>query len=126
MGRVFSLHFCNIRGLRSNFAAVEHHTALTKPAILLLTETQILDTGDSSAIGIKGYSLIHRLIHHRGLAIYIREDIPFSVPSFIGQSANDDFNYVWFEIQVLKLPLWSPTEAQIFTTMPLIMGSILY
>ena len=38
----FTLDFCNIRGLRSNFQSVEHHISFTKPHLLFVTETQVL------------------------------------------------------------------------------------
>ena len=35
----FSIDFCNIRGLISNFQSVEHYLSSTKPHLLFLTET---------------------------------------------------------------------------------------
>ena len=39
----FTLDFCNIRGLTSNFQSVEHHLSSTKPHLLFLTETVVCD-----------------------------------------------------------------------------------
>ena len=44
----FTLDFCNIRGLRSNFQSVEHHLSSIKTHLLCLTETQLSMTTDSS------------------------------------------------------------------------------
>ena len=43
----FTLDFCNIHGLRSNFQSVEHHPSSTKPHLLFLTETQLSVTTES-------------------------------------------------------------------------------
>ena len=46
----FSINFCNIRGLRSNFQSVEHHLSSTKPHLLFLTETQVSEATNNSPI----------------------------------------------------------------------------
>ncbi len=44
----FSINFCSIRGIRSDFYFVEHHLFSSKPLLLFLTETQVSEATDSS------------------------------------------------------------------------------
>ncbi len=48
----FSIHFCNIRGLRPNFHSVEHHLLSSKPHLLFLTETQVSRATDMNLYSI--------------------------------------------------------------------------
>ena len=42
----FTLHFCNIRSIRSNFQSVKYHLSFTKPFLLFLNVTQLSVTGE--------------------------------------------------------------------------------
>ena len=53
----FTLDFCNIRHLRSNFQSVEHHLSSTKSHLLFLTERQLSVTTDSSPFSVPSYFL---------------------------------------------------------------------
>ena len=60
----------NIRGLRTNFFDVYAHTHSHKPAVLALSETQVVE--EPSDLQLPGYSLVPLFFPHSGLAIYIR------------------------------------------------------
>jgi len=96
----FSIHFCNIRGLATNFCAVEAHLFSEKPALLALCETQVKD--DNINFNINGYSLVSHFIPHRGyVALYIRSDVTFNtLHSFKG--SNHIFHYLWIKLRVEK------------------------
>ncbi|MPC54814.1 hypothetical protein E2C01_048740 [Portunus trituberculatus] len=50
----FIIHFCIIRGLRSNFQSVENHLSSTKPH-LFLTDAQLSEATDSSPFSVPSY-----------------------------------------------------------------------
>ena len=53
----FTLAFCNIRGLRSNFQSVAHHLSSIVPHLFFLTETQLSVTIDNSSFSVPSYFL---------------------------------------------------------------------
>ena len=69
------LSFTNIRGLPSNFVECESFLELNSPYILALCETNLDDSIDSGNFSVKG--LCEFLTHMNGLAVYIKEGLPF-------------------------------------------------
>ena len=74
----FTLNFCNIRGLRSNFQSVEHHLSSTKPHLLFLTETQLSVTTDSSPFSVLSFFLYPNFKSKAGSCAHVRNDITCS------------------------------------------------
>ena len=70
----FSIHFTNIRGLKSNKPSVEHHLK-SLPNILLLSETQVSD-GDSSDFNISHYNLFSNFRLKGGVCAYCNTNTP--------------------------------------------------
>ena len=66
----FTLDFCNIRGLRSNFQSVETQLSSTKLHLLLLTETKLSVTTDSSPFSVPSYFLHPRFLINLGRNSY--------------------------------------------------------
>ena len=83
----FELHnslkrsFMNIRGLRWNFVDCETFFESNSPDILLLCETNLDDSIDSDNFSVTGYlPLIQKdsSTHMHGLAVYMKEGLPFA------------------------------------------------
>ena len=74
----FSINFCNIRDLRSNFQFVEHHLSYTKPHLLFLTETQVSEATDSNPFSVPSYFLYPHFRSKAGCCVYVRNDITCS------------------------------------------------
>jgi len=72
----FSIDFCNIRGLRSNFSSVEHLLLSSSPDILLLSETQLYANTSSDLFKINNYNLFPRFRKKRGVCAYCASNIP--------------------------------------------------
>ena len=66
----FTIHFSNIRGLRSNFSSVEQHLATSLPNLLLLTETQLSSEASSDLYKISLYGIISRFRSKGGICAY--------------------------------------------------------
>ena len=66
----FSIDFCNIRGLRSNFSSVEHHLLSSSPDILFLSETQLSADVSSDLFKVINYSLFPRFRKKGGVCAY--------------------------------------------------------
>ena len=96
----FSLDFCNIRGLRSNFQSVEHHLSSTKPHVLFLTETQLSVTTDSKPFSIPSYFLDSHFQSKAGCCTYVRNDITCSRASNLEYS---EFSTIWPTLQCHSL-----------------------
>ena len=75
------LSFTNIRGLRSNFVDFESFLELNSPDILALHEINLDDSIDSGNFSVRGYlPLIQKdsTTYMHGLAVYVKEGLPFS------------------------------------------------
>ena len=90
-GPLFTIAYTNIRGLRSNWPAVEEF-ARTNPSLLALSETGLDHSIPEQEFSLPGYSPLiskpdHLLRHGHGLGVYIREgfpcgrDISYEVPN---------------------------------------------
>lgn len=71
----FEVEFCNIRGLHSNLNAVHQHLESARPALLFLTETQILPPADTSYLNYPGYALEESFKAKAGVCLYVRADV---------------------------------------------------
>ena len=74
----FTLDFCNIHGLISNFQSVEHHLSSIKPHLLFLTETQLSVTTDSNPFSVPSYFLYPHFQSKAGCCAYVHNDITCS------------------------------------------------
>ena len=75
------LSFMNIWGLRSNFVNCESFLERNSPDILALCETKLNDSIDSGNFSMSGYLPFIRKdsgTHMHGLAIYVKERLPFA------------------------------------------------
>ncbi|CAK1584631.1 unnamed protein product [Parnassius mnemosyne] len=90
-----SRHFCNIRGLHSNFTAVHYYLETAKPALLFLTEARVSSAADTSYLSYPGYKLEHSFVPRAGFCVYVREDICFGRP---GSLEGTDLSYLWLHV----------------------------
>ena len=75
------LSFVNIRGLCSNFVECESFLESNSPDILALCETNLDDSIDSGSFCVTGYLLLIRndsTTYKHGLAVYMKEGLPFA------------------------------------------------
>ena len=75
------LSFMNIRGLHSNFVDCESFLESNSPDILALCETNLDDSIDSGNFSVRGYLPLIRkdsVTHMHGLAVYVKEELPFA------------------------------------------------
>ena len=92
------LSFTNIRGLRSNFVDCESFLESNSPDILALCETKLDDSIDSGNFSVRDYlSLIRKdsSTHMHGLAVYVKEGLPFARDLSLGNSAD---SYLCFRL----------------------------
>ena len=95
------LSFTNIRGLRSNFADCESFLKLNPPDILALCETNLDDSIDSGNFSVRGYLPLVRKdssTHMHGLAVYVKEGLPFARDLSLENSA---YSYLCFRLALL-------------------------
>ena len=74
------LSFTNIRGLHLNFVDCESFFGSNSPDILALCETNLDDSIDSGNFSVRGYLPLIRKdssTHMHGLAVYVKEGLPF-------------------------------------------------
>ena len=79
------LSFTNIRGLRSNFVDCESFLESNTPDILALCETNLDDSIDTGNLSVRGYLPI---THMHGLAVYVKEGLPFARDVSLENSAD--------------------------------------
>ena len=75
------LSFTNICGLRLSLVECKSFLESNSPGILALWEINLDDSIDSCSLSVTGYlNLIHKdsMTHMHGLAIYIKEGLPFA------------------------------------------------
>ena len=97
------LSFTNIRGLRSNFVEYESFLESNSPDILALCETNFDDSIDSGNFSVRGYLPLIRtdsITHMNGLAVYVKEGLPFAQDLSLENSAN---SYLCFRLALLHL-----------------------
>ena len=95
------LSFTKIRGLRSNFVDCESFLESNSPDILALCETNLDDSIDSGNFSVRGYLPLIRKdsgTHMHGLAVYVKEGLPFARDLSLENSA--DF-YLCFRLALL-------------------------
>ena len=85
------LSFTNIRGLCSNFVECESFLESNSPDILALCETNLDDSIDSGNFSVRGYLPLIRkdsITHMHGLAVYVKEGLPFAQDLSLENSAD--------------------------------------
>ena len=95
------LSFTNIRGLHSNFVDYESLLESNSPDILALCETNLDDSIDSGNFSVKGYLPLIRKdssTHMHGLAVYMKEGLPFARDLSLENSAD---SYLCFRLALL-------------------------
>ena len=95
------LTFTNIRGLRSNFVDCESFLESNSPDILALCETNLDDSIDSGNFSVRGYLPLIRKdssTHMHGLAVYVKEGLPFARDLSLENSAD---SYLCFRLALL-------------------------
>ena len=95
------LSFTNIRGLRSNFVDCESFLESNSPDILALCETNLDDSIDSGNFSVRGYLPLIRKdssTHMHGLAVYVKEGLPFARDLSLENSAD---SYLCFRLALL-------------------------
>ena len=95
------LTFTNIRGLRLNFFDCESFLESNSPDILALCETNLDDSIDSGNFSVRGYLPLIRKdssTHMHGLAVYVKEGLPFAWDLSLENSAD---SYLCFQLALL-------------------------
>ena len=101
--KLFSISFCNIRGLSSNINPVHHHLQSINPYALFLTETKIkpLDPSNSTVLSphlkCPGYELFSSFFPNCGVCAFIRSDMQTLHLKQIDLS-NPGFQLFWLTI----------------------------
>ena len=103
------LSFTNIRGLLSSFVECESFLESNSPDILAVCEANLDDPIDSGNFSVRGYLLLIRkdyITHMFGLAVYVKEGIPFARDISLENSADSHlcFRLIYFS-QCLFLTL---------------------
>ena len=119
------LSFMNIWGLHSNFVDCESFLESNSPDILALCETNLDDSIDSGNFSVRGYlPLIWKdsSTHMHGLAVYVKEGLPFAWDLSLENSAD---SYLRFQLALLNsvsyffFPYWLPS-----LSLPMVFDSI--
>ena len=85
------LSFTNTRDLHSNFVDYESLLESNSPDILALYETNLDDSIDSGNFSVRGYLPLIRKdssTHMHGLAVYVKEGLPFAQDLSLENSAD--------------------------------------
>ena len=91
------LSFTNIWGLRSNFVDFESFLESNSPDILALCKANLNDSTDSGNFSVRGYLPLIRKdsgTHMHGLAVYVKEGLPFARDLSLENSA-DSYVFDW-------------------------------
>ena len=91
----FFINFCNIRGLFTNFPFVEHHLSSSKPHLLFLTETQLLECADSKPYSVTSYCLYPQFSAKGGCCAYVRNDV---ICSRVSNLESPEFSTLWLKL----------------------------
>ena len=95
------LSFMNILDLCSNFVDCESFLESNSPDILALCETNLDDSIDSGNSSVRGYLPLIRKdfsTHMHGLAVYVKEGLPFARDLSLENSAD---SYFCFQLALL-------------------------
>ena len=95
------LSLTNIQGLRSNFVDCESFLESNSPDILALYETNLDDSIDSGNFSVRGCRPLIRKdssTHMHGLAVYVKEGLPFAWELSMENSAD---SYLCFQLALL-------------------------
>ena len=95
------LSFTNVRGLRSDFVDCESFLESNSPNILALCEKNLDDSIDSGNFSVRGYLPLIRKdssTHMHGLAVYVKEGLPFARDLSLENSAD---SYLCFQLALL-------------------------
>ena len=95
-----SISVMNIWGLRLNFVDCESFLESNSPDILALCETNLDDSIDSGNFSVRGYlPLIWKdsSTHMHGLAVYVKEGLPFARDLSLENSA-DSYLCFWLAL----------------------------
>ena len=87
------LSLTNIRGLRSSFADCESFLESNSPDIFAQRETNMDDLIDSGNFSVRGYLPLIRKdsgTHMHGIAVYVKERLPFARDLSLENSADSD------------------------------------
>ena len=93
------LSFTNIHGFGSIFVECESLLESNSPDILALCETNLDDSIDSGNFSVTGYlALIQKdyITHMHGLAVYVKERLPFVLDLSLENSADSYDNWLYF------------------------------
>ena len=113
----FRVCFTNIWGLCSNFVECESFLESNSPDILALCETNFNDSVNSGNFFVRGYLLLIRkdsVTHIHGLAVYVKEGLPFAWDLSLENSAD---SYLCFRLALLHsvsyfiFLYWSPSSS---------------
>ena len=114
------LSFTNIRGLRLNFVDCESFLESNSPDILVLCETNLDDSIDSSNFSVRGYlPLIQKVssTHMHDLAVYVKEGLPFARDVSLENSADSYLFSFWTCFTSLSALLLFPLSITFFVIM---------
>ena len=95
------LSFTNIWGFRLHFVDCKSFLESNSPDILALCETNLDDSIDSGNFSVRGYLPLTRKdssTHMHGLAVYVKEALPFAWDLSLENSAN---SYLCFQLALL-------------------------
>ena len=93
--------FTNLRGLRSKFVDCVSFLESNSPDILALCERNLDDSTDSDNFSVRGYLPLIRKdssTHMHGLAVYVKEGLPFAWDLSLESSAD---SYIYFQLALL-------------------------
>ena len=93
------LSFTNTHGFGSIFVGCESLLESNSPDILALCETNLDDSIDSGNFSVTGYlALIQKdyITHMHGLAVYVKERLPFVLDLSLENSADSYDNWLYF------------------------------
>ena len=92
--------FTNIRGFRSNFVKCESFLESKFPDILALCETNLDESIDSGNLSVGDLPLIgkYSITHMHGLAVYVKEGLPFARDLSLENSAD---SYLCLQLALL-------------------------
>ena len=91
------LSFTNIQGLRSNFVDCESFLQSNSRDILALCETNLDESTDSGNFSVRGYIPLIRKdssAHMHGLAVYVKEGLPFARDLSLENSADSYLRFL--------------------------------
>ena len=95
------LSFTNILGLCFNFVDCESFLESNSPDILTLCDINLDDSTDSGNFSVRGYLLLIQKdssTHMHGLAVYVKEGLPFAWELSLENSAD---SYLCFQLALL-------------------------